>query len=958
MSKNLTRKSLAIGAAIALGISGIAALPANSAGLADTSFVSLAPTTGTEYSVLAGTGTTEALRRSFTLNANEASSVVGGKLKFLVNDASRTIFPDAEDSTMDESTTAVEDNSTVALISATDQVVITDASLSDAVVAGDYIGFTDLLKIDDGSGGSPATIALANTPFLVDAVNTTTDKVTFTSTTDITAAMVSSAAGQTDGAETAVIYPRRDVDSNFVVDSGIATAATIENLELHSFSNVTTSVTVQAWIDSNVNNKIDSTEYASPVRTVTFAKRSEVVATTVLTQPELNESSLDATVTTVPVLNGNQLVAGDIFVKFTKQDFTDTFSDTTASWSDTTKKFSFNAPTATTAPAPVWTGNVIAGIYSATATVGTTAGATDSKTVAAKVADSLDATVAASANTTFGTNSDSGSATTVEVRKGTTDAVTIKVEVFDQYGDAVAAGVNVKATVGNFAGAGTYKVNGTAVLTGEVATVATDAKGIATFTVTSSAAAITNGLSLTFNSQGITPGVGTAAIVLDWNAASYSIKDVDDRSASALSSIFKGGSRTYNFAVVDQFTQPLAGDYRLKMALTSHKVQTMYSSKLASGRASMTVVDDEGTNAAGVITVNVALQSLESGAWANADGTDDVGAAALGALSITVIATQTDAVTLTNDVDAIAPGTSDKDASVANSAVGSYDSRFELGTAPSATDNAEGRSDEVVVVAGSVGNAATATGRSGAQVTISGAGLVFRQGSTTVWGKDSLTIFANSSGQFDFKVASNKAVKDQVVTITSGGATKTVKVTFTGIDTESLTISAPTSVKSGRTVLVTVNFYDMWGNLATDSQAPTTLATSGPGWMTAFAPSTTGTATAKLVTTHGDEGAATFTVTSLTTDVYGDKLTATTATWVGPVVNATASATKGRVVISTYAAKGKTVKVYVGSKLRATFVADTFNDKFVLKGVKSGARNVEVRLVGPGKDYTGAITVK
>ena len=83
MSKNLTLKGAAFGAIVALSISAVA--PASAAGLADTSFVSLAPKTGTEYSVLAGAG------KTFTLTANEASTIVGGDVKHLVTDASDLI---------------------------------------------------------------------------------------------------------------------------------------------------------------------------------------------------------------------------------------------------------------------------------------------------------------------------------------------------------------------------------------------------------------------------------------------------------------------------------------------------------------------------------------------------------------------------------------------------------------------------------------------------------------------------------------------------------------------------------------------------------------------------------------------------------------------------------------------------------------------------------------------------
>ena len=128
MTKNMTRKSLALGAAAALVVTGFSAMPANAAGLADTSFVSLAPTTGTSYTTLAGSDYT------FSLTANEASTVTGGAFKFLVSDPSDVIEPGivAASEAANYRTVAVADNSVIAITNgtgATDTVKITDSVL-------------------------------------------------------------------------------------------------------------------------------------------------------------------------------------------------------------------------------------------------------------------------------------------------------------------------------------------------------------------------------------------------------------------------------------------------------------------------------------------------------------------------------------------------------------------------------------------------------------------------------------------------------------------------------------------------------------------------------------------------------------------------------------------------------------------------------------------------------------
>jgi hypothetical protein len=87
-------------------------------------------------------------------------------------------------------------------------------------------------------------------------------------------------------------------------------------------------------------------------------------------------------------------------------------------------------------------------------------------------------------------------------------------------------------------------------------------------------------------------------------------------------------------------------------------------------------------------------------------------------------------------------------------------------------------------------------------------------------------------------------------------------------------------------------------------------------------------------------------------------LTASTATWVGPIANAKAGVKKGRVIIEAYRAKGKTVNVFVGKTRVASYVSNKANFSKVVRGIKSGDRNVRVVLSGPGEDFRGVITVK
>ncbi|WP_138316119.1 hypothetical protein [Rhodoluna limnophila] len=316
MSKNLTLKGAAFGALVALSISAVA--PASAAGLADTSFVALAPKTGTEYSVLAGAG------KTFTLAANEASTIVGGDVKHLVTDASDLITAGAATTARTGYTTAAADTAAIA----TNVVTVTTATASTAALA---IGDSVKLETGDITGVTAGVYKLTD-------VTATTFAFAFTATNATNIAMADAAAIEV------VSEARNTTTHTFVVDSGIHSSATNEDLVLVSDSDVSRSVTVQSWVDANDNDVIDTNEYASPVRTVNFVKTTEVTATTTLTTPVVGDELLTAKISTVPVLNGEQVDAQDgsaVFgAYFTRQDSTSTglaAVDGDSTWSDTTK---------------------------------------------------------------------------------------------------------------------------------------------------------------------------------------------------------------------------------------------------------------------------------------------------------------------------------------------------------------------------------------------------------------------------------------------------------------------------------------------------------------------------------------------------------------------------------------------------------------------------------------------
>ena len=266
-----------------------------------------------------------------------------------------------------------------------------------------------------------------------------------------------------------------------------------------------------------------------------------------------------------------------------------------------------------------------------------------------------------------------------------------------------------------------------------------------------------------------------------------------------------------------------------------------------------------------------------------------------------------------------------------------------------------------VVVAGTVtksGGAAAAT-----TVTLSGAGLDFVSGG--VYAKGTITVRTSSAGAYDVLVMSNSTT-ERTLTITSGTITKTQAIVFAGAaetDGEVLALTAVKSVKAGSTLVVGVALTDDFGNPVNGGA---TAATSievdydGPGFVVSdleglTSLGTDGAYSVRVLLGSNDYGIATVTFTY---DNGDTETTVSKSIWVGPIAYAKAGARDGRVLVYAYRAKGQSARIFVGGTLRATFTADMANDRYILRGIASGNRNVNVRIVGPGEDFRGIVSVK
>ncbi len=1038
MSKNLTLKGAAFGALVALSISAVA--PASAAGLADTSFVALSPKTGTEYTVLAGAG------KTFALTANEASTIVGGDLKHLVSDASDLITVGVATTARTGYTTAAADTAAIA----SNVVTVTTASASTAGLA---VG--DVIKLETGD-----ITGVTAGAYKLSAVTSTTFAFPFTAADGTGIAMADAAAIEV------ISEARNTTDHTFVVDSGIHTSSTNEDLYLVSDSDVTRSVSVQSWVDANDNDVIDSTEYASPVRTVTFVKTSEVTATTTLVSPVVGDELLTAKITTSPVLNGEQVDAQDtsavVGAYFTRQDSTSTglaAADADSTWSDTTKTWTatvdlsitaaqgatndsnwpgiagtgttgltiveattviasnvatvytdtahglrvgdkvtisgittgteLNAthtltavPSATSFKVSVtavdraagtvagtgvyavatYTGNeaitdrVFVGTHSAQAAIGATKlGTAVSGSTGSSASDDSTLSVAGSSTIQAGEFTAVADANNVQVKKGTT-SVSVSVAVIDKDDKAVSAGRPVVISLGapnEGAQSGTFKINGATA----PQTLTTDAAGKVSFTLTEATGADTAQVRVTATPEGISDAASSVDLI--WNAADYKLFDLATNADGYLEgrSIDKNGSVTLKMAYLDQWNSaPADGAYRLLVENAGNTVSSNYVS-LVSGRADVIITDNQ-IGAGSVIDTDITVQSKDDApatTWSNVSA-DSWSSGNLGDLAIAVVASQTAKVNLDADGASLyGSAAADLSDAVAAKATVATDVRTSYVARPTYTND--------VVVAGQVANATTGLLRANAKVTISGdSSLLFRDGQVDAFG--SLSFQADASGKFAISVFSTKAQKDTVVTVTSGGVSSTVKVTFTAGAAKTVEFAPAATSLPGRTIDLSVKFFDSYGNLTSTGTAGTaTFTATGPGWLVtnnSAITSVDGVASNKLITSPEDLGTAVITVTTNVNDAAGDAIKISKSIVIAAAAPAAATAAASGSTAKIYAsatnAAGKTVVVKVNGKTVKSF-AGTAAKKTVVVAATAGAKNVSV-FVGGVKVLGKVVTVK
>jgi hypothetical protein len=294
---------------------------------------------------------------------------------------------------------------------------------------------------------------------------------------------------------------------------------------------------------------------------------------------------------------------------------------------------------------------------------------------------------------------------------------------------------------------------------------------------------------------------------------------------------------------------------------------------------------------------------------------------------------------------------------------GTFDARGVVGTVPAPLKTIAGSVAAVAVdLAGTVSSTSTSTYAGvaipGTTVTISGAGLQFQgvQGGQNVWTTGSITLNTNASGAFSVNIWSTKAGV-QTVTVKSGSATSVVDLYFDAAAETSgtaIAITAPKNIKSGKTLVVSAVVTDKFGNPVDTNQGASDARTTGaltfsvtydgPGFVIGDLPTKTdanGKISFRVLLGSGDTGLGTVTVAY---DIDGAATTNAAVTATSNILyGVSAAATPGskRANVTVKNAEGLTVKVVSGSTT-VTRVATSDSQRVSITKLRAGKRTVKV----------------
>ncbi len=641
----------------------------------------------------------------------------------------------------------------------------------------------------------------------------------------------------------------------------------------------TRTATVTAWLDSNNNGVVDADEVQQTV-TVSFVKYSELATSTTIVAPVEGDTTVEARLAFTNV-NNEQLTAAKVGVHFTKGDDSNLDAapakivKSAVAWDATNGYFKYVTDsvaaldkTEAVKVQPLFKSSAIdtANLTDAGAEkVGTAVTAAIAARKAATIVASTVASTTANASNAVLLNS--AWKVKAVVKDGTADTNPVA-------GNAVTATVTTTAALAPTSGAVvSLTVNGTTHTStatlpgaGSVAKLAltTDANGEVFVDLAAAGFTAGNNVVVSF----VTENLSAATVTNVTAAATYTATvrpffTTTDGAAVAVPVVVYdqfGGVPADKYDVRATFNDTLSG--YVAQATIAATVGSNAVAQLVGGKATLSILDN-GTGL-GVNTYAVTVQERLAGNdyGANVVGTVQTNVHIKSAESL-VAGSVTSNGTLTNGVYVVAGTVALSLVDLAN-----YDSVTVVDTAPTAFTNAL----TAQAITGTVSTASSATLAAtavpGASVTLSGAGLQFGDGAGK-FSANSITVHANTSGVYTANVYSHKAGK-QTVTVTSGGASSVVEITFAAAasNTGANVSVAITNAVAGSTMKVVTTITDKFGNpVKSDltTVTPLTIVYDGPGFIVGGdTPSATladGTATFNVFLGNNDVVTGSVTVT-------------------------------------------------------------------------------------------------
>jgi hypothetical protein len=525
--------------------------------------------------------------------------------------------------------------------------------------------------------------------------------------------------------------------------------------------------------------------------------------------------------------------------------------------------------------------------------------------------------------------------TTGAIRPGTTSA-SFLASVVDKDGAAVGAGLDAAITVSAKSSIGTLTINGTTVVAGSVVYAKTDANGQVVVTVGNTSAVDGESIAFGVNVQG-----ASATITGSWTAAAITAIDLNDTGAATDRTAVKGGSVSFNLAVLDQYKSLVAdGAYRVKATLTGRTASTSYLT-LVGGKATLTVTDG-GLGSGSTTTVALIAEKYTNGAFVV---DTDVLSPSFANRTITwALSTEVDAITLNADGANYPGAAADLSTTVTTKELKVLDLRTGFGT-QSVFDAAN-----KAVITGKVASSVGVV-RPGAAVTFTAAGVLFHSGD--VWAKDTITTITSSTGLFSVEAysATSGTVK---VAVASVGATATASITVAGVAASTAAkiaaVAGSTTVQAGRAVDYTATVTDKYSNVVAGFVLKATVVGAGSFAGTTAADGSVsvttdakGKAIVKVLYSSADQGTATVTFADPTVDTT--IVSATAATEVGST-DSQIEIVKNRVTAVATFSKGKTVAFYVDGFKKWSKVSASDADVVLYYNLKKGTHTVTVKISG------------